>query len=163
MHRVNLWSQGQAVFGTVAKDGRMDYCESVVKLSHISFCTKSSVANMFYRISCSNITLHNCHVKCCKYVFWGVSQKCHSCKYATVTKKTHPPPMESQRPHQWKARGPTSGKPEALPMESQRPYRWKARGPTDGKPEALPMESQRPPAKLAIDRTEGIMYGDSSN
>ena len=58
---------------------------------------------------------------------------------------------------------PTDGKPEAPPVESQRPHQWKARGPTDGKPEALPMESQRPPAKLAIDRTEGIMYGDSSN
>ena len=133
MHRVNLWSQGQAVFGTVAKHGRVDYCESVVKLSHISFCTKSSVANMFYRISCSNITLQICHVKCCKYVFWGVSQICHC--------------HQKARGHRWKARGDTDGKPEGIPMESQRGYRG----------------NYGPPAKLAIDRTEEIMYGDSNN
>jgi hypothetical protein len=52
-------------------------------------------------------------------------------------------------------RPPTSGKPEY-------PHQWKARvPPTEG------IMGHRgnygPPAKLAIDRTEGIMYGDSSN
>jgi hypothetical protein len=61
---------------------------------------------------------------------------CHQKDTPPTDGKPEAPPVESQRPHQWKARGPTSGKPEALPMESQRPYRWKARGPTDGKPEA---------------------------
>ena len=47
-------------------------------------------------------------------------------------------------------------------------YRWKARGPTSGKPEATEgimghRGNYGPPAKLAIDRTEGIMYGDSNN
>ena len=48
------------------------------------------------------------------------------------------------------------------------PHRWKARPPTSGKPEATEgimghRGNYGPPAKLAIDRTEGIMYGDSSN
>jgi hypothetical protein len=41
-----------------------------------------------------------------------------------------------------------------LPVESQIPYRGNHRPPTDGKPDTLP-------AKLAIDPTERIMYGDS--
>ena len=91
------------------------FTESVADMSLLQIC-QSSVVNMFMRIV-AQISRCKYVTSSCNYVFYQVLPKCHcdpkttpkSAKMSQLHKYHTPPPMESQTPHQWKARDPTEG------------------------------------------------------
>ena len=112
------------------------FTESVADMSLLQIC-QSSVVNMFMRIV-AQISRCKYVTSSCNYVFYQVLPKCHCDPKTTQKSAKMSRCINTTHPHQWKARYPTSGKPDTPPRELE-----------------------TPPAKLAIDPTEGIMYGDS--
>ena len=98
--------------------------ESVAILSHSQNQRLSSVANMFYRISCRYVTMAKMSRQCCKYVLSNQLPKCHCALNVTssVIKMSRCP--NTTDPLQWKMT-PLQWKMTVTPSDGKWPLQWK--------------------------------------